>query len=90
MNKLIRYKDFVPQVAARGPFGGISEIEPFSAVVSAANQWIENNSIQVMNIETVILPNSSQRAYDGVYKTEIATGAEPIGWYQCVRVWYRE
>jgi pectin methylesterase-like acyl-CoA thioesterase len=89
VNKLIKYKDFAPQPSAWGPFGGSTEVESFSAVVSAMNQWIEHNSIQVINTETVVLPkNSSQGMDEGLYKTN--TPYEITNWFQCVRVWYRE
>ena len=39
---MIQCKDFAPRVTERGPFGGASEYESFSEVVSAVNQWIES------------------------------------------------
>ncbi|MBW4693811.1 MAG: hypothetical protein KME27_18865 [Lyngbya sp. HA4199-MV5] len=53
---MIQYKDFAPRITERGPFGGASEYELFSEVVSAVNQWIESTAIQVINVETVVLP----------------------------------
>ncbi|NJL56568.1 hypothetical protein HC928_16425 [bacterium] len=38
---MIKYKDFAPRITERGPFGGASEYESFSEVVSTANQWNE-------------------------------------------------
>lgn len=83
------YKDFAPQVIRRGPFGGVIEVEAFSEAVSAANQWIENRSVQVMNIETVVLPLNSNSTNHGAYGFTIVNGVA-VNWYQCVRVWYRE
>lgn len=57
-------------------------------VVSTANQWIENSSVQVINIETVVLPNSSPGTDYAMYIT--SDGYRANYWYQCVRVWYRE
>lgn len=84
---MIRYKDFAPQVAKRGPFGGPAKIEPFSSAVNAANQWIENSSVQFVNIETVFLPDIGV-ASEGAYTAQ-AYGGGSILWYQCVRIWYR-
>jgi hypothetical protein len=39
---MIKCKDFAPRITERGPFGGASEYESFSEVVSTVNQWIEN------------------------------------------------
>ena len=35
---LIKYKDFAPRITERGPFGGASDYESFSKVVSVVNQ----------------------------------------------------
>lgn len=90
LDKVIKCKDFAPQPILRGPFGGVAEVEPFSQVVSAANQWIENQSVQVINVETVALPQNANSTNDGVYGFTIANGTGLVQWYQCVRVWYRE
>jgi len=60
VNQMIQYKDFAPRITERGPFGGASEYESFSEVVSAVNQWIESTTIQVINVETVVLPIASK------------------------------
>ncbi|MBD2067563.1 hypothetical protein H6F93_08455 [Leptolyngbya sp. FACHB-671] len=86
---MIKYKDFAPQATAWGFLGRPTEVEPFSAVVSAMNQWIEHNPIQVINVETVVLPKySSQDMNDGLYVAEYSAGS--VSWHQCVRIWYRE
>ena len=95
---MIKFNDFAPRITKRGPFGGPSEYESFSDVVSVANQWIENSTIQVMNVETVVLPDSLESTSDGVYGVAIGNGFYPvmvsqgltINCFQCVRVWYRD
>jgi hypothetical protein len=87
---MIQYKDFAPQIAKRGPFGGPAEFESFSDVVSAANQWVENGAIQVINVETVVLPDSSKGTSEGIYTVTIISGNTTINGLQCVRIWYRE
>ncbi len=54
---MIQFKDFAPRIIEREPFGGASNYESFSEVVSAVNQWIENTTTQVISIETVVLPD---------------------------------
>jgi hypothetical protein len=99
VNQMIKYKDFAPQITERGPFGGPSEYESFSEVVSAVNQWIESTKIQVINVETVVLPDwSIESTNDDVYGVTTSNGyypvmisqGLPIKYFQCVRVWYRE
>ncbi|MBE8970712.1 hypothetical protein IQ277_32240 [Nostocales cyanobacterium LEGE 12452] len=95
---MIQCKDFAPRITERGPFGGASDYESFSEVVSEVNQWIENTTIQVINVETVVLPDSLKSTSDGVYGVTVSNGVYPVmisqgvtaNCFQCVRVWYRE
>jgi len=95
---MIQCKDFAPRITERGPFGGPAEYESFSEVVSAVNQWIENGTIQVINVETVVLTESLESTSDDVYGLTVSNGVYPvtvssgitINFFQCVRVWYRE
>ncbi|MGB7314166.1 MAG: hypothetical protein WA939_14645 [Nodosilinea sp.] len=98
VNQMIKHKDFAPRITERGSFGGPSEYESFSEVVSAVNQWIENTPIQVINVETVVLPDRIEGTGDGdhgvttsnvFYPVMISQGLA-ISCFQCVRVWYRE
>ncbi|NJO42972.1 MAG: hypothetical protein HC769_30220 [Cyanobacteria bacterium CRU_2_1] len=95
---MIKCRDFAPQITERGPFGGAADYESFSEVVSAANQWIESTLIQVINVETVVLPDRIEGTSDGDYGLTVSNGFYPvmisqgvtINCFQCVRVWYRE
>ncbi|WP_414574141.1 hypothetical protein [Nostoc sp. CCY 9925] len=95
---MIQCKDFAPRITEGGPFGGASDYESFSEVVSEVNQWIENTTIQVINVETVVLPDSLKSTSDGVYGVTVSNGVYPVmisqgvtvNCFQCVRVWYRE
>ncbi len=95
---MIQYKDFAPRITERGPFGGPSEYESFSEVVSAVNQWIASTTIQVINVETVVLPDRIESTSDGVYGVTTSNAFYPVmisqgitvNYFQCVRVWYRE
>lgn len=98
VNKMIQFKDFAPRITDRGPFGGPSEYESFSEVVSAVNQWIASTTIQVINVETVVLPDRIEGTSDDVYGVTTSNAFYPvmisqglvINYFQCVRVWYRE
>ncbi|WP_416674967.1 hypothetical protein [Egbenema bharatensis] len=95
---MIQCKDFAPRITERGPFGEPSEYESFSEVVSAVNQWIESTTIQVINVETVVLPDRIEGTSDDVYGLTTNNAFHPvtisqglaINYFQCVRVWYRE
>jgi hypothetical protein len=98
VNQMIKYKDFAPRITERGPFGGPAEYESFSEVVSAVNQWIKSTTIQVINVETVVLPDRIEGTGDGDYGVTTSNAFYPvmisqglaIKHFQCVRVWYRE
>ncbi|HEY9622942.1 MAG TPA: hypothetical protein V6C78_21470 [Crinalium sp.] len=95
---MIQYKDFAPRITEQGPLGGPSDYESFSEVVSAVNQWIESATIQVINVETVVLPDRIEGTSDDVYGVTTSNAFHPvmisqglaINCFQCVRVWYRE
>ncbi|MGB3519686.1 MAG: hypothetical protein WBA43_24760 [Elainellaceae cyanobacterium] len=98
VNQMIKYKDFAPRITERGPFGGPSDYESFSEVVSVVNQWIERTTIQVINVETVVLPDRLEGTSDDVYGVTTSNAFHPvmisqglpIKCFQCVRVWYKE
>ena len=75
---MIKYQDFAPRITKRGTFLGAAEYESFSDVVSVANQWIGNSAIQVMNVETVVLPDSLESTSDCVYGVAIGNGFYPV------------
>ena len=95
---MIKYKDFAPRITERGPFGGPAEYEFFSEIVSAVNQWIDITTTQVINVETVVLPDRIEGTSDDVYGVTVSNSFHPvmisqgvtINCFQCVRVWYRE
>ncbi|MBV5262010.1 hypothetical protein FLX56_26790 [Synechococcus moorigangaii CMS01] len=95
---MVKYKDFAPRITEQGPFGGPSGYESFSEIVSAVNQWIKSTTIQVINVETVVLPDRIEGTDDGDYGVTTSNAFHPvmisqglaIRYFQCVRVWYRE
>ena len=98
VNKMIQCKDFAPRITEQVPLGGAFEYESFSEVVSAVNQWSENTTTQVINVETVVLPDRIEGTSDGDYGLTVSNSFHPvmisqgvtINCFQCVRVWYRE
>ena len=91
------FKDFVPKRMANAgvvKFLGLSlptdTFESFEDCVRAAGQWIETNKVDVISVETVVLPNIYAPHEEG--PTDPALGVRgdfPAFWYQFVRVWHR-
>lgn len=86
----ITLKDFVPAKGKGGMFKS-GKVQHFDEVLAAMNQWIhENKDIEVVNIETVVLPNIHDSNEEGSQDTELWTGGESSSqWYQLLRVWYK-
>jgi len=83
----IEFEDFVPSIQKRGFFS--REFEAFRECLERANRWVEENGIDVMNIETVILPNIWSPGEEGSEDPELRTSGDMISqWYQCIRIWY--
>jgi hypothetical protein len=86
---MLRYQDFVPKMTKPPAFLSPAEHESFDAAVAAANRWVKDNGIRVVNIETVVLPNIFSRYEEGSRDASLGTSGEsPSFWHQFIRVWY--
>jgi hypothetical protein len=84
----IVYRDFLPQETPRGGlFGGV-DFSSFDSCVTDLNQWLEQNPVTVLHVETVTLPNIHSIAEDGSTDTELHASSHTV-WYQFVRLWYK-
>jgi hypothetical protein len=87
---MIAYLDFLPRQTKPAGFLSPAEHEPFDAAVEAANAWLRQHQVQVINIETVVLPNIFSKFEEGSADSSLGTSGEsPSHWHQFVRVWYR-
>jgi hypothetical protein len=87
---MMRYQDFVPQMTAPGGFLTPAEYESFDRALEAANAWIKENDLRVMNIETVVLPNIWSPQEQGSGDTSLRTSGDFLSnWHQFIRVWYQ-
>ena len=85
---MLCYQDFIPKMTKPAAFLSPSEHESFDAALAAANQWILDNKVKVLNIETVVLPNIWSRYEEGPKDSSLGTGESPSFWHQFIRVWY--
>lgn len=87
---MIRYRDFAPHVIKRGLLHS-DDYENFDAAVAAANAWIASSSVEILNVETVVLPNISPDRSEGTIDGRVETEEAMTSineWYQFMRVWY--
>jgi hypothetical protein len=97
---LLAYRDFVPRAVPMpggvlNKYFNICTFETFDDALAAANSWIAAESVQVVTVETVVLPNipniRSSSSAQGTAVTEMqASGYGGAHWYQFVRVWYEK
>ena len=85
----IQFKDFAPEAVESKAFIFTSRtIGTFQSALDEANRWVNQNGIDVMNIETVLLPE--MHSEDGTTDTDLTTSGEMrSSWYQFIRVWYK-
>lgn len=79
------YKDFFPETLSSGFFS--TEYESLQTTVVRANEWIAANRVEVVTVETVVLPNVKGEA-DASQAGVRTSGEMSSFWYQVVRVWY--
>ena len=89
---MLKYKDFVPKQISAPGFFAAGEHESFDDAVNAANQWIEENqTIKLVNLETVVLPNIWSKWEEGSSDASIGTSGDTVSrWHQFLRCWYQE
>ena len=86
---MIRYQDFVPQMKTPPGFLTPATYASFNEALVAANKWIKENEIRVLNVETVVLPNIWNRYEEGPSDPALVTpDGMPAFWHQFIRVWY--
>lgn len=91
----MNFRDFVPRsIESKSKFLGLefpeTTFETFNACVDAARAWVAEQNIEVINLETVVLPNIYEPNEAGTVDTDlVASGEVRTHWYQFLRVWYR-
>jgi hypothetical protein len=84
-------RDFVPEKTKGGMFKS-SKVQKFEEVRDEMNTWLgENPKVEVLNIETIVLPNIHDKDEEGSQDTELISWGETSSqWYQLIRIWYRQ
>ena len=83
---MIGFEDFAPRMLKSGFFS--REFESFDAALAGANEWIETSGVDVVNIETVVLPEMWDE--EGTTDVDLKiVGERSSTWHQFIRVWYK-
>ncbi len=86
---MIQFADFVPEMLKPPGIFQPGEYESFEEALAAANEWIVGHQIDVVNVETVVLPNIWSHYEEGSTDVSLGTGESVSRWHQFIRVWYR-
>ncbi len=87
----MKYIDFVPKQLKAPGLVSQGVYESFDEAVAAANAWLNANPVQLINFETVVLPNIWNRWEEGSIDASISTsGDSPSRWHQFLRCWYQD
>ncbi len=91
---LLKFKDFVPeQITPQSVWNARGEYRSLLSSLTEANTWIVNHpNIDLINIETVVLPNIHSPKEEGSQDPELVaiSSSTSSAWYQFIRVWYIE
>lgn len=84
---MIQYIDFVPDIKKKFLFA--NDLESLQSTLDRANTWIrQNEHFEIINIETVVLPNIHGTGEEGSEDPELHFAEYKPVWYQIFRVWY--
>ncbi|PCJ58421.1 MAG: hypothetical protein COA79_12940 [Planctomycetota bacterium] len=85
----IKFIDFAPEATKKTTFiFTTTDVKSFQSAVDQSNEWVSNNDVEVINIETVVLPQIHSE--EGTTDSMLTTSGEMMSnWYQFIRVWYK-
>ena len=91
---MLAFRDFVPR-QVQAPRLGLSakalqgEYESLETALAAANAWLVGAGVEVVNVETVVLPNLWSNFEEGSRDPVLGGSNAAMFWHQFIRVWYR-
>ncbi|HIM31526.1 MAG: hypothetical protein VB878_24695 [Pirellulaceae bacterium] len=85
---MLRHRDFVPQQTAASGLLRPAEYESLDEVLGALNTWLEEEGVELLSIETVVLPNIWSPFEEGSEDTSLGMRDTTNHWHQFIRCWY--
>lgn len=90
---LLKFKDFVPgQRGKKSVWTSRRQTEPLRYALEDANAWIiQHPNVEIINVETVVLPNMHTDREEGSVDSDLMiVGGASATWHQFFRIWYLE
>jgi hypothetical protein len=87
---MIEFRDFVPRMLGPAGFLGEPDFQTLQDALDACNQWIDANGVEVLHVETVVLPKVHHPTEQGSQDVNIRQDDEwTTPWNQFIRLWFR-
>jgi hypothetical protein len=87
---MISYRDFAPRQLTPAGFLKQAAFESLDQTLAGVNDWIAQINVDVVNVETVVLPNVWSPHQKGTTDPQMVTQSDfAVAWNQFIRVWYR-
>jgi hypothetical protein len=86
---MVDYRDFIPRQTDGPGLFSAATYESFDAALLAANAFIDDNPVKVLNVETVVLPNLWEAYEAGTTVPSITTVRDRSATrHQFIRIWH--
>ena len=85
---MLKYRDFIPEDQSR-LLNPTRSYEHFDSLVDRANAWTRARGIEVINAETIVLPNIRPKKSSESPGSAVSC-AGLTNWAQILRIWYQE
>ena len=85
---MLTFKDFIPQIQKR-VLGLPTAYESIHEVLTRVNRWLEREQLEVISIETLLLPKLPGEAEESP-PARMTGASSSTGTFQVIRVWFRE
>lgn len=87
----LKFRDFVPRQKESEPGTYVKDQENFQGAVRDFNRWVQKTKVNIVRVETVVLPNINKPGEDGSVDSSIKTPSEMSStWHQFLRCWYTD
>jgi hypothetical protein len=89
---VLKFQDFVPEQKKASMWTGKRSHESLAIALKAANEWmLAHPEADILNVETVALPNIHQKYEEGSVDPDLkVVGSGFDYWHQFIRIWYLE
>ena len=87
---MIKFEDFEPKIVKSGGMLSSNVYESMEDVMVKVNALITRRGVELVNIETVVLPNIHADGEEGTRDPDLPVFGGMGEWNQFIRVWYRE